>query len=222
MLTVSSVYAQASASGPALLIASLRSFGCLSVCKRGDHHGICVLCSWGARECLRGEMGDGDGEGGNKRVVEGMSLCCGRPVLTHSRVYTLSSEKHGKAAKNTNQLLTSYFPAMKGSTAHDEVSGPSKGPGCHELDVAPAYGGQPFGLAQASWRGTSASRAIVRDVRQARAVEGWGRGARGGETWEHGMWTGLWAGKVSWSERGKSVRVTLTHSVHCSYKTSRR
>lgn len=62
---------------------------------------------------------------------------------------------------------------MKGSTAHDEVSGPSKGPGCHELDVAPAYGGQPFGLARASWRGTSAARAIVRDVRQARAVEGW-------------------------------------------------
>lgn len=53
-------------------------------------------------------MGKGGGGGGNnKRVVEGMSLCCARPVLTHRRVCTLSSEKHGKAAKNTKQLLTS-------------------------------------------------------------------------------------------------------------------
>lgn len=49
-------------------------------------------------------------------------------------------------------------------TAHDgtpRVTGPSNGPGCHELDVAPAYGGQPFGLAALAGWGISVSRVVV-------------------------------------------------------------
>lgn len=95
------------------------------------------------------------------------------------------------------------FEGKEGREArHTTRTGPSNGPGCHELDVAPAYGGQPFGLATLAgggivwcvrlWRRCQAGRGGVTD--------GGGRGGKrhreGKREHEHGYgdldWTRPW------------------------------